>query len=57
MAAASVALLKLSVPPQKVPKASPLAKVSTKAGRGATKAWKIISRAATTGAQAPNERM
>ncbi len=57
MAAASDALARLSNPPQKAPKARPFAKVMRKAGRGAARAWKIMSRAETTGAQAPNERM
>ncbi|MEJ7843692.1 MAG: hypothetical protein WKF95_18180 [Rubrobacter sp.] len=57
MAAARDALVRLSTPPQKAPKASPFAKVMRKAGRGATRAWRTMRRAETTGAQAPNESM
>ena len=57
IAAAADALARLNSPPQKTPKARPLANVIRNAGRGATRAWRIISRPEITGAQTPNERM
>ena len=57
MAAASAALAQLGVPPQNVPKASPLAKPRIRDGIKAASACNTIRAVETTGAQAPYERM
>ena len=56
-AAASTCPKRLSIQPQKTPKASPLANVMRKEGTGATSAWKTIRKHEATGAHTPNETM